>query len=134
MCSALHLICNETFFAIPIDSLVEVIDQVDIDPIPTMSLDIKGVFYYRGKIVPLIDLRYKLFQSKELSQSARVVILQHKGFFTALYVDQIRMIVEYDRLRRAENIDETIEKYIDGVFQENNLDYFLLNIDRLVGI
>lgn len=134
MSSALHLVCQDTFFAIPIEFLVEVLDQVEVDSIPTMSQDVKGVFYYRGKIIPLIDLSFKLFQYKELSTSARVVILQHQGFYTGLYVDQVRMVVEYTKLDTKDVMEANLGDYINGVFDVNDISYYLLNIDKLIGV
>ncbi|MCJ8343929.1 chemotaxis protein CheW [bacterium] len=131
-CNALHLICQDTFFALPIDYLVEVLDQVEVDLIPNMPLSIKGIFYYRGRIVPLIDLSQKLFNYRESSNTARIVIIQYEGFYTALYVNQVRMVIQYETILEVESVENSLTEFIKGIFQVERVDYHLLDVQKLL--
>ncbi|PCJ18194.1 MAG: hypothetical protein COB02_11440 [Candidatus Cloacimonadota bacterium] len=125
--SVLHLICQDIFFALSIKDLVEVLDKVELNPIFNTLESIKGVFYYRGKIVPLIDLSLKLFNKRETSKLARIVVVNQNGFYTGLYVDKIKMVLDYQKL-----IDSNITKYTKKKFQLNQNDYHLLDIEKLI--
>jgi chemotaxis-related protein WspB len=67
----------ETWYAVEADRVVEVVPRVDVRAVPHVPEAFAGLFRYRGKVVPVIDL--SLLMSEEACRprlSTRIIVVK----------------------------------------------------------
>lgn len=73
-----HLIFHlgERGYGIPILKVSEIVNLMEITPVPKTPAYIKGVVNLRGKIIPVMDLRLKFdMEKKEYDQQTCIIIV-----------------------------------------------------------
>ncbi|MDH3716891.1 MAG: chemotaxis protein CheW [Planctomycetota bacterium] len=64
-------------FALPTSSIVEVVPVVQTTPLPHGPAEVKGVFNYRGTLIPLLDAAALLRHAAvELRMAARILVVR----------------------------------------------------------
>lgn len=87
-------------YAIRIQEIHEIIRMQEISPIPNMKEFVKGVINLRGKIVPVISLRY-LFDmaEKEATKSSRIVVVHHQEEAIGIIVDYVNKVTTFSDIQ-----------------------------------
>ncbi len=81
-------------FAIEVAHVCDVLQQMDISPIPLAPTDVVGALNLRGRVVTVIDLRIKLgLEVKNIAESKGLVIEQN-GELYCLLVDKVLEVVD----------------------------------------
>lgn len=91
---------NKIYFGINVLQVQEVIKFTEITPIPLMPADVLGLINLRGKIVTIIDIKYRL----EINQNTISlnlgnledkynIILNHNLELVSLIIDEIGDVV-----------------------------------------
>jgi purine-binding chemotaxis protein CheW len=66
----------ETPYAVPVESVREIVRIRPITPIPLASADVRGVISLRGEIIQVVDLRLRLgLPAVEITRSSRIVVI-----------------------------------------------------------
>jgi purine-binding chemotaxis protein CheW len=66
----------ETPYAVPVESVREIVRIRPITPIPRASSDVRGVISLRGEIIQVVDLRLRLgLPAAEITRSSRIVVI-----------------------------------------------------------
>ncbi len=75
-------------FALDVTVVQEILPEISARPIPQSALHIEGVFDFRGKIIPLINLRevLKLPLDKGVNN---VIVINYEGRLFGLIVDRV---------------------------------------------
>jgi purine-binding chemotaxis protein CheW len=88
--------------AIPCEHVVEIIPRVQLDHVPEAPPEVLGVINLRGRVVPVIDMRARISQKKNLPVYQHLVIVRAQNKQLGLAVDEVRDVVTVP--------DESIEK------------------------
>jgi len=123
-------------YAIDIMSVIEIIKQTVITPVP-LSMDfVKGVINLRGKVVPIVDLKKKFkITFTENKKDVRLIVVEIDKKVIGFQVDKVKEVVSI-----PENlIDPTpsivsgiSQTYISGVARYIDRLIILLNIEKLL--
>lgn len=97
-------------YALPVDRIVEVVPLVQVQAIPQAPPAVTGLMNYRGRSVPVIDLRIQLLnQPSELNLSTRIVILQPDSDKSHLIGLVAEKATETERFRTDEFQPQTLQ-------------------------
>lgn len=95
---------NNQYFAILVQNVARVVEAKQFIPLPEVSPYILGVYEFQEKMVPVVDVRRKLFQQfTENTGETKVILCRWKGQTLGLYVEDILGISSLE----AANYEET---------------------------
>lgn len=78
------------FFAILVQNVDRIIEANQFIQLPEVSDFILGVYEYQEKMIPIVDVRQKLFkQYTEQAEETKVILCQWEGHSLGLYVEDI---------------------------------------------
>ncbi|MFK8012272.1 MAG: chemotaxis protein CheW [Marinicellaceae bacterium] len=81
---------DETYYALAIDKIVEVLILTDTTKIPGIASWVLGLGNIRGNLIPVIDLKSYLFQkATKTTAHTRMVVIQQAGGQVGLVVDEV---------------------------------------------
>ncbi len=131
---------GDEVFAVGISRIHEVLDLIDITPIPNTPSSIRGMINVRGYSVPVLDVRVRFGMSQtEQTLDTRIVILEvhdPEGERVAIgaLADAVVEVteLEQDVVERAPRIGQAWDNaFIDGVGQKEGEFIVILNVDHL---
>lgn len=95
-----HLVRMRTaghVFAVYVDTVTDVLHQIDITPIPTSPSEVVGALNLRGRIVIVIDLQTRLNLHADNTVSSRAcLVVEHEGELYGLLVDEVLEVMDVD--------------------------------------
>ena len=95
------IIGNEEF-AVDIILVHEIIRMIQITKVPNSPDFVDGVINLRGRIIPVINLRYKLgLEKKPTDKNTRIIVVEVNNITIGFIVDSVREV-----LRIPESITE----------------------------
>lgn len=105
--------------------------------IPNASSIIQGVINFRGKVIPLIDMRAKFRMStREYDNFTVIVVLEVKGKTVGLVVDRVYDIVSLseDQIQKADDdfINDLQAEYLRGMGKVGDRLVLLLEPDKIL--
>lgn len=122
--------------AFPMQAVKRIIRAVAVSPLPDAPALLEGVINYHGAVIPVFNLRKKLkLSEKPVSPTDRFLLLQHKGKYICLPVDDVTGFDEieqqkidsaaelWDGLQGARKIAKTDSSFI---FVEDPAEFFRL--------
>ncbi|WP_256762399.1 chemotaxis protein CheW [Cohnella sp. WQ 127256] len=87
-------------YAIQIQDIHEIIKMQDITQIPNVRPYVKGVINLRGKIVPVICLRYLFhFEQQEYSRTTRIIVVHHQEDTVGIIVDRVNKVATFSDIQ-----------------------------------
>jgi len=128
----------EGHYAIPVLEVQEVVKPQRVTPVPLGPDYVDGLINLRGQIVTAINLRvlFGLEKEKENEDYMNIIVRWGDGLY-ALVVDEIMDVMDIENATFEETpdtIDDSLKKYIRGVFkQESNL-LTLLSLEKILDI
>jgi purine-binding chemotaxis protein CheW len=85
-------------FAIDIMRVREIIQPVELTPVPEAPAHVAGVLRFRGEVVPVVDLRRRLgLPAGPPSRRARFVVVKVAGGLLGLMVDEVGEVLRLTR-------------------------------------
>lgn len=101
---------NGLSYALPAEIVQEIIPLPELSPTDEMPSWIRGVFFLRGKFIPVIDLKQRITNQRHSCLTTdNLIILSKDSFQPAIIVSDVFDVVE---------INENEIKSIDTVFPE----------------
>lgn len=86
---------DEQKFAVPADCVIEIVRAVSITKVPEAPEIVEGIFNYRGKIIPLLDIRKRFnLPERSLSHTDYFIVAKTPYFISALRVDNTSDCIE----------------------------------------
>lgn len=110
---------NQEEFGIDIMKVKEVISYEEPAYIPNSPNFIEGVINYRGKVIPVINLK-KRFEMKtvDLSDDARIIVISYKNRDIGFIVDDVSRTIRLQE-EAIDSMPDTIEsisrRFITGI-------------------
>ena len=130
---------HSQLFAIRVMDVDRVIEARNFIHLPEVEEHILGVYEYQESMVPIIDIRKKLFREySDHKEDAKVILCQWKGRLLGLFVEDIKVIyyleeTNYEQdLIRSSLKQSYIEKFLkldDEVVMLLDLNYLFSSTD-----
>ncbi|MEA3354623.1 MAG: chemotaxis protein CheW [Campylobacterota bacterium] len=118
-----------------IDSVVveQVIQIVEITPLPNEIKKIAGVINFHGSIIPVLKLKYILFSKEQsIDLNDKFIIIKHNNQLAALWVNEINTV--FESYKKDESFAKEIYEelhFIEGVIPYKDRMLPVLDIDKL---
>jgi purine-binding chemotaxis protein CheW len=122
-------------FAIPVDSVLEILLPEELTIVPDSSDMIAGIFNFRGNIVPVFKTS-KRFNYKESEEEKMVIVIElhneNKNVLTGLLVNQVNDVVEINRkdIKPVPEIGYNPD-FLAGYAEINGTFSMILNTDKV---
>ncbi|MBK7868687.1 MAG: chemotaxis protein CheW [Ignavibacteriales bacterium] len=101
---------NGLSYALPAELVQEILPLPELTPTDEMPSWIRGVFYLRGRFIPVIDLGQRINNKRHVCKTTdNLIILSKDTFQHAIIVSEVYDVVE---------IEEDEIKKIDNVFPD----------------
>jgi len=124
-------------YAIPIDSIQEILKPQNLTEIPHTPDFLSGVVNLRGKIVPVVDLRLRLeLPCSEIKKSSRIIVVRGQDQFIGLLVDSVAEVcpIAKSRIEQASPIisGPVSTDYFDGIANLDNDIVAILDLKKVL--
>lgn len=122
-------------YAISAGDTQEIHEMVRIRPIPHSKPHVEGIYSYRGRVIPAINLRRLFGFGAEVSAGEIIVLTRNRRFYGVI-VDSIIQILDVSRLtdfielsRAAANIES---RFVERVVSAGSNIITILSVDAIV--
>lgn len=121
-------------FALPLDSVEQVVQAVEITSLPDAPDYISGIINYHGSIIAVLNtLQLFMNTKRELDANDQFVIVKTGTVFMALWVDSTRVVVDLPendlidikKIRYEKKYVKGVVKSEEGIILLNDVDKFL---------
>ncbi|MFC1670921.1 chemotaxis protein CheW [Spirochaetota bacterium] len=134
--------CRNELFSVYLDRIKEVVEFERITSIPLTPDILLGVMNLRGKLMPVIDLSYRLFSEKsEVKKSNRIIIfdLKHKdeALEIGMLVDSVENVVNIldDDISPNPEFGSSVNpEFISNIASINNEFIVMVNIENILNV
>jgi purine-binding chemotaxis protein CheW len=130
----------DEIFGVDVKYVIETIEMQELTPIPKTPEFMKGVFVFRGQVVPVIDLRLKFKLDPAPETMKRYIIVssfeinneeQKMGFIVDKLIDVVSLS-EYDINDFPEIGSKYNVEFVKGVVKYNEELTIILNIEKIL--
>jgi len=81
-------------YALPVEHVIQVVEMLSITPLPAVPEIVVGVINYRGRVIPVVDMRRRLCQpTRTYTLRTPILVAQIDGRATGLIVDAVSGVV-----------------------------------------
>ena len=124
-------------FGIPIADVVQIIGMQKITEIPEFPEYVKGIIHLRGEIIPVIDVRIRLYKPViEYSDRTCIIVTDVRGSYFGFVVEQVDEVAEIpDELitQPPRMGNDAAARYLTGVAKVKDKIVLLMDIKKLLG-
>lgn len=114
------------YFAILVQNVDRIIEASQFILLPEVSDFILGVYEYQEKMIPIVDVRKKLFREyTEKNEATKVILCQWEGQSLGLYVEDI-IDISYMETSRYE------EELVRAALKQGYIEQFLKLDEKVV--
>ncbi len=130
----------DEIFGVDVKNIIETIEMQELTPIPNTPDFMKGVFVFRGQVVPVIDLRTKFKLEEAPANKKRYIIIssfeinseqQTMGFIVDKLIDVVSLS-EYDISDFPEIGSKYNIEFVKGIVKYNGQLTIILNIEKIL--
>ncbi len=119
----------------PLGQVVEILTYPGLSKVPGAKEWVRGIANVRGNLLPIMDLNgYLQGRCTAPGRRSRVLVIDHKGVFSGLVVDEVLGLRHFSPEERTEETpaaDETVRSYIEYGFRSNGELWGVFNMHRL---
>ncbi len=123
---------DKKIYAIETKKVLEIVKIMELDYPYALPSCILGIMEYEQSPIAVIDLR-EILKSERITYdlSAKILVLKTENSITALICDNVKDVkkIALSKIKNIPYMDEN--SLYDGVFMENDEDFYILNIDSL---
>ena len=124
-------------YALPLESVLEVIRAVKLTPLPDAPPNLMGLLNLRGRIVPVLDIRRRFhLPVREMELNDRIVICRGTVRTIAFVADDVEGVVELTpgEVDEAVKILPDMDGYMDGVGRLRDRTVLIYDLETLFSI
>ncbi|MFC0269859.1 chemotaxis protein CheW [Metabacillus herbersteinensis] len=122
-------------YGLPIQHVISIEKMIDVKPIPTMPIYMRGVVKVRGELIPVVDVGYVFYQQNtEIMNETKLIVIQTDLLSIALIVQEAKEIldIQKDQLKSISFGAFQTVKYFAGVASVNERLITILNPTLLI--
>jgi purine-binding chemotaxis protein CheW len=131
---------DKEVFALEIGRIREVIDYLNVTPVPRMPVFLRGVINLRGNVVPVIDLRLMLgMKATEKKVDTCIIItevmIEENSLHLGMLADSVQEVIDVDasQIDPAPKLGTMLNTdFIRGMGKRGDAFFIILNIDRVL--
>jgi purine-binding chemotaxis protein CheW len=128
---------DSELYAVPIQTIEEIIGLQEMSLLPNVPSFIKGVINLRGEIVPIMDLRLKFgLEAKEYTPFTVFLIVRVDERLMGMVVDNVAdvLVIEPTKVQKKPAFSAKISTdFINGVYKDTQEDLVILvNVPSLI--
>ena len=117
------------WYGIPVEAVIEVLQMVALDELPSAEPDILGLLTLRNIVMPVLDLRRRFkVADTSLKLETPLIALHHDDTYFAIVVDVVDDVM--DTSDATWQIQET-DVYITHTVRLNNQLILILDMDQI---
>ena len=132
---------NNEYFAINVNSVVEIMELPQLTIVPNTSEHIKGVLNFRGEIVPVINMHKRFNLNSDDDNTGMVIIINFETndsqMHLGLMVDEVSSVIEF-KMKDIRNIPDMGINYnsdfLIGMIEMEEKFMMILNIDNVFNL
>jgi len=124
-------------YALPILSIVEIIEIDRIMPLSGVPTYVLGVINFRGKVVPIIDFRQRFaLATAPNTPTSLVIVIEEKNILTGILVDHVGEVTRIPHTDLSAAAQPPLKKpdSIDEITMHNNQTIVIVNVSKLLGL
>ena len=133
--SGLGFRLDDAVFVTPLSDVTEVLPCPPMTPVPGTKRWIKGVANVRGNLLTIIDLpEYFGKRAVELSEQARLMIMNVPGLNAALFVNEVYGLRHFDEETEKQDISalsDAVFAHLTGAFLRDNMLWGIFDLRSL---
>lgn len=119
----------------PLDHVVELLTYPGMAKVPGSKHWVRGIANVRGKLLPIMDLQgYLHGQGGIPNRQSRVLVMNHKGVFSGLVVDEILGLKHFSPEQRTDelpSVDAALLQYLQFGFLVGDTHWGVFNMRQL---
>jgi purine-binding chemotaxis protein CheW len=123
-------------FLIDIMAVRQVVMAVKTTQVPAAPAFIEGVIVFRNEVIPVVDVRSRLFPQREATAEEPLVVLTHTAAgVIGLKVDEVRRLVTIDRdalLPAPATVRGVRGEFLVAIAPQGDEIYLVLDADSLL--
>lgn len=113
----------------------KVVELTPTIPIPGVKHWVRGLANIGGRVLSIVDLTAFLSGGAKTSNGKQALVISGRGIQAGLVIDASFGGVRFptDQLSKNSKVEEFLQPYVNGVFEAEDSDYAVFNIDQLLG-
>lgn len=126
--------CGDQLFGIKIAQVVQIVQMMEITPLPDYISYIKGVLSIRGEMVPIMDLRLRLGkEEKNYDGQTCIILVRIDGRAFGLIIDGVDTVetIPKEDVCPPPQQSEHKANYLTGIVQREHI-ILILDMDFIV--
>lgn len=126
---------DQVIYGIDINLVTEIIGIQKITPVPELSHYIKGIINLRGKIIPLIDVRQRLYEREQpYDDRTCVVVITIQEDEVGLIVDCVHEVISVMKDEEILSREEEAKQFISHVIKIEEKVYMIIDVKELIAV
>ena len=126
---------NKVIYGMDICLVTEIIGMQQYTLIPELPPYVRGIMNLRGKIIPLIDVRMRLYHEETVYDERTCVIVITIGEDEiGLIVDRVHEVISVGNKEEILKIEEETGNFISKMIKVNEQVFMILDIKKLIMI
>lgn len=119
----------------PLDEVVEILTYPGLSKVPGSKDWVKGIANIRGNLLPIMDLQGYLKGGAVLAnRRSRVLVVNHKGVFSGLIVDEVLGLKHFSPEQRSDEAsikDQALKPFLQSGFEVGSEHWSVFSMHRL---
>lgn len=119
----------------PLDQVVEILTYPGMSKVPGSKEWVRGIANVRGNLLPIMDLQgYLSGRSASTNRRSRVLVVNHKGVFSGLVVDEVLGLKHFmpeQRVNESPIKDAALKPYLQFGFEVGSEHWSVFSMHRL---
>lgn len=120
----------------PMSEVAEILPPPKTIRVPGVLSWVKGLANIRGNLMPVLDMnKFLNSQAIDKRSDSRVLIIDRDGVVAALLVEEVFGLRRFKPDMRKDldsSVKGSLEPYLEGAFVDDQNEWFIFSVDRLV--
>lgn len=118
-------------FGVDVTTVQEILSQVTVRQVPRSAEHIEGIFDFRGRIIPLINLRMLLSLTSE-THIGNVIVVGQQGKLMGLIVDKVlAVLTDQDQVKKLDSRRQIASTYVHGFVTYKEMEVTVLDLAKI---
>ncbi len=129
----LTFLIGDAVYGIALTNVLEIINIQSITQVPNIPPHIKGIINLRGKVIPVLDARLKMYkEERPYDDKTCIIVITIRDMHIGLIVDSVSEVITSDRNHLATppktGTDEA--QFLSSIIEQDNKVILNINIEK----